>query len=382
MNSNFDIVMRDNDFVLYQNEKPLLTPSGKEVAHQNARLLRLAITHEIIEAGADFSALTILKKLIDVASGAMEMFDDRLDEITEKNINGTLHLEEVVTNYPPLMDFVFMNASSLASAWSSFLVTKAENRTKQDFIYATIHELSIEERVVLNCLLSEYGHGISLHLLLLTGHLSVTEYAASLLVEEIKTKANKTPYSPEGISAFQQSISKKATIALDFLTLCKTRNKLSVIEEIIQRGEDDHTEFKSTLRWDIRQDKKNPAIEHASLKTICAFLNSEGGDLFIGVRDDGSIEGVETDQFPNDDRFLLHLWSLIKSSMGEEVVEWVKTTLQKFGDKTVCRVHSDKSKKPIFLRQKGFDEAFYIRTGPGSSSLEISSALKYIDQHF
>ena len=102
----------------------------------------------------------------------------------------------------------------------------------------------------------------------------------------------------------------------------------------------------------------------------------------IGVRDDGSIEGIETDHFENNDRFLLHLWTLIKTCLGDEVVEWVKTYLQEFGGKTVCRVKCSKAKSPVFLRQKGFEEAFYIRTGPGSHSLEISSALKYIEQHF
>jgi predicted HTH transcriptional regulator len=132
----------------------------------------------------------------------------------------------------------------------------------------------------------------------------------------------------------------------------------------------------------LRQAIKNAAIEHASLKTICAFLNSEGGELLIGVRDDGSIEGIETDKFENDDRFLLHLWTLIKTCIGQEVVEWVKTSLQKFGDKTVCRVHCKSAKKPVFLNQKGFEEAFFIRVGPSSSNLEISSALKYIQHHF
>jgi predicted HTH transcriptional regulator len=170
--------------------------------------------------------------------------------------------------------------------------------------------------------------------------------------------------------------------AIDFLTLCKSENKISVIEEIIKRGENNQTEFKSTLRWDIRQGIKSPAIEHASLKTVCAFLNSEGGELMIGVRDDGNIEGIETDQFNNDDHFLLHLWTLVKTCIGQEVVDWVNTSLQKFGDKTVCRVSCRKSRTPVFLRQKGFEEAFFIRVGPSTNSLEISTALKYIEQHF
>jgi predicted HTH transcriptional regulator len=157
---------------------------------------------------------------------------------------------------------------------------------------------------------------------------------------------------------------------------------ISVISELISRGESDDLEFKSTFRWDLRQNKKNPAIEHASLKTMAAFMNSDGGDLLIGVEDNGNILGVESDGFPNDDKFLLHLWALIKDSMGQDVSPFIKTTLEKLDGKTVCRAHCLPNSRPVFLRQKGFDEAFYIRIGPSTGSLDISEALKYIAGRF
>ena len=38
-------------------------------------------------------------------------------------------------------------------------------------------------------------------------------------------------------------------------------------------------------------------IEHAVLKTITAFLNTDGGALLVGVSDDGIISGIEKDGF-------------------------------------------------------------------------------------
>jgi hypothetical protein len=32
-----------------------------------------------------------------------------------------------------------------------------------------------------------------------------------------------------------------------------------------------------------------------------------GGDLLLGVADDGSVVGIEHDQLENDDKFMLHL---------------------------------------------------------------------------
>ena len=66
-------------------------------------------------------------------------------------------------------------------------------------------------------------------------------------------------------------------------------------EELIKRGESKTLEFKSTLRWNLKEDRKDQAVTRAVLKTIAAFLNTEGGDLLIGVADDGSIVGIEQD---------------------------------------------------------------------------------------
>ncbi|HAM57915.1 MAG TPA: type I restriction endonuclease subunit R, partial [Candidatus Rokubacteria bacterium] len=79
-------------------------------------------------------------------------------------------------------------------------------------------------------------------------------------------------------------------------------------EELIKRGESRTLEFKSTLRWNLKEDRQDDkAVTHAVLKTIAAFLNTEGGDLLIGVADDGSIAGIERDRLESDDKFMRHL---------------------------------------------------------------------------
>lgn len=392
METTYDIVMREDDFVLYANGKILLSEHANEVSHSNARLLRFAITQGMLSPHTENYPLELLLTLTDVLSGSKQLFDFNIgdavksDPLLSCRHNSAINLKgEIFSENTNLVDFIFLNSSSLASSLNNFLLNKEEEQIEQEYIIAEIQNLTTEQKLVLNALATKNGNGIVIHHLLIKGFLSIAEYTAGLLVLKLRGcqhEVQKIIDPTIGASAFQQQITNNASLVLDFLTLCKSENRISVIEEIIERGEDNQTEFKSTLRWDLRQAIKNAVIEHASLKTICAFLNSEGGDLLIGVRDDGSIEGIETDQFDNDDRFLLHLWTLIKTCMGQEVVEWVKTSLQKFGDKTVCRVNCKKAQKPIFLNQKGFDEAFFIRVGPSSSNLEISSALKYIEQHF
>lgn len=92
-------------------------------------------------------------------------------------------------------------------------------------------------------------------------------------------------------------------------------------EELIKRGESKTLEFKSTLRWSLKEDRRDDkGVTHAALKTIAAFLNTEGGDLLIGVADDGSIVGIERDQLENDDKFMRHLTQIVRNGMG--AMEW------------------------------------------------------------
>lgn len=47
----------------------------------------------------------------------------------------------------------------------------------------------------------------------------------------------------------------------------------------------------STLRWDLKENRQDDkGVTHAVLKTIAAFLNTEGGDLLIGVANDRTDE--------------------------------------------------------------------------------------------
>jgi hypothetical protein len=71
----------------------------------------------------------------------------------------------------------------------------------------------------------------------------------------------------------------------------------------IRHGETASLEFKSSLRWNIKAEKFDKDIESSVLKTIAAFCNTAGGELLIGVADNGSVVGIAHDGFQNDDKF-------------------------------------------------------------------------------
>jgi predicted HTH transcriptional regulator len=64
---------------------------------------------------------------------------------------------------------------------------------------------------------------------------------------------------------------------------------------VIARGEGRTTEFKSSVLWDLKQDKHNLVMRDEVLKEICAFLNAEGGTILCGVDDAGRVLGLRKD---------------------------------------------------------------------------------------
>ena len=159
-------------------------------------------------------------------------------------------------------------------------------------------------------------------------------------------------------------------------------------DELIKQGESKTLEFKATLRWNLREDRKDDTlITHAALKTIAAFLNTEGGDLLLGVADDGSVVGIEGDRLESDDKFMRHLVQVVRNGLGDRAGTCVDPKTQVVQGKTVCLVSCQRSPEPVLLKWKGIDGEhpdgdFYVRSGPGTVKLNPESAREYIRTRF
>ena len=159
------------------------------------------------------------------------------------------------------------------------------------------------------------------------------------------------------------------------------------ITGIIARGESENIEFKSSLRWDYREQKVNPVLEMVILKSIAAFANGKGGTLLIGVNDDGEILGLEPDfqtlKKKDADGFELHLRRLIKNQFG---ISFTTAHLQigfpEIEGKIICVIQIAPAHHPLYLKTKNKNgnetEKFYVRMG--NASQEISS-LREIQQY-
>lgn len=150
-----------------------------------------------------------------------------------------------------------------------------------------------------------------------------------------------------------------------------------LLSEIIENGEDDQVEFKSTLRNNLHTGKHDKRMENACLKTIAAFINSEGGLLLVGVDDEGVPLGLENDQFPNHDKLLLHLTSLVRMFLGGEFAPFIRSGVHSLGGKEFLAVECLPSPQPVYFNRDQ-SEVFFVRSGPSTQQLSPSQVVAYV----
>lgn len=200
---------------------------------------------------------------------------------------------------------------------------------------------------------------------------------------------NPKLWEPERFEGFLEArrelIATKINEFMKCLIAEPEERRVLSINELIPLGESATMEFKSTLRWDTIQNKVNKDLQFSVLKTITAFLNSEGGTLLIGVDDNGAIYGLEKDlqtlSKPKLDVFEQTLMNLIVEHIGAEFGPLIRPRYEKMGDKQVCSVEVNPGSGPAYLDGlKG--KEFFIRVGNTSRALDAEEAVAYINTHW
>lgn len=150
---------------------------------------------------------------------------------------------------------------------------------------------------------------------------------------------------------------------------------------LVESGESEAVEFKSTLRTNLHTNNRDQRMEQSVLKTIAGFLNTNGGTLIIGLSDDGNPVGIEVDGFENEDKMSLHLVNIIKARMGISAMTNVHIHFDDHKNSRVLVVNCQNSPSPVFVKDNEI-ERFYIRTGPSTTELTASQTQEFIKQRF
>ena len=157
------------------------------------------------------------------------------------------------------------------------------------------------------------------------------------------------------------------------------------IGDLLHNKESQTLEYKSSMRWDIRLNHVNHALEETLIKEFCAFMNTNGGNLLIGVDDDGNPIGLEKDystfKTPGYDSFAQHITNLINNYLGKEKNQYVELEPILAEDHEICWCRISHSSESVFLN-KDNDKKFFIRANNTCQPLDAEATHKYINQHW
>lgn len=174
----------------------------------------------------------------------------------------------------------------------------------------------------------------------------------------------------------------------EFQTKFNEEHQIDAIDygSIIARGESNQIEFKPTIIYNFDTGKGSIKVKWIIAKVICSFLNSNGGTLLIGVRDDGTVQGLDYDyslfESGQKDKVLLELDDLISRYFGSGRKPLIDGVIQEVNGKEILVVEVAPSAKPVFLNNQ-YDgitrKEFYIRMHASTRILnDVEEIVEYI----
>jgi len=228
---------------------------------------------------------------------------------------------------------------------------------------------------------------------------SAVNYLSSIDEESLKLQSIPTDRSLWELEKYEdflqerrQMLTQELNKFLDsFLIQSQTQDAIS-IESLVQQGESDELEFKSTFQYNLHTQKADKALVKAILKTIAAFTNTDGGTLLIGVDNKGQILGLDPDyncliKGQDKDMFEVVLRNAIEGAFSNAFSSRrLEITFPVIDEKEICRIDIQKNTELLFLQSKdanGTDkkEAF-IRVGNASKVLDPSDISNYSSENF
>ncbi len=133
-----------------------------------------------------------------------------------------------------------------------------------------------------------------------------------------------------------------------------------------------HVEYKASFEWDPRRSQRSPEMRFGSLRTVAAFLNSEGGVLYLGVDDDGVPVGLDGDFALIEDAspcdvFENRFREFMKNALDPLPLNSVAVTFEEMEGQVVCVVSVSAAAHVTYLLHKDPSgqkvESVFVRDG-------------------
>ncbi|MEG1603494.1 MAG: ATP-binding protein, partial [Cloacibacillus sp.] len=112
-------------------------------------------------------------------------------------------------------------------------------------------------------------------------------------------------------------------------------------------------------------------------KTVIAFANTNGGVIYIGINDDGTIYGV-----PTADDTLLRAANAVRDGIRPDVTLFTKCAAENLEDKEIITVSVQRgTARPYYLAGKGLrPEGVFLRQGASTVPASESAILSMIKE--
>lgn len=182
------------------------------------------------------------------------------------------------------------------------------------------------------------------------------------------------------------------------------------IQVMIRAGESVHREFKLRALWSAHLTKeevnasespevrkyRTSASKFILARSIAGFLNTDGGDLIIGIKEDRisnaiTIAGIE-DDYPllieadrNPDGYRRMLVDAVIRKYLPEIFDtasrFIHISFPEVEGKTLCHLHITPAEKPVFV-DSGTEEIFFIRVDASTRAIAGKTLTNYILTRF
>ena len=154
---------------------------------------------------------------------------------------------------------------------------------------------------------------------------------------------------------------------------------LNGVSHLLHTNESQKLEYKSSMRWNMKKNEKDPSLEGEIAKELCAFMNSGGGDLLIGVDDSGNPIGLEGDystfSHKGPDRFSQHVINLINKYLGKNANTHVTISFPQAEGHEICHCKIKAAPGPVYFKEDG---RFVVRTNNTCQTMNPKEAHDYI----
>lgn len=169
---------------------------------------------------------------------------------------------------------------------------------EQEFIAETVNSLVEQQRkIIVSALLKGYGSSSLLFAKLWISNRipsDIDENSNDMFDAETLDDVLNTNINGYKMQAFNW-IEDGMPSMQDYVFYPHIQSKCESVKNVIAKGESYDVEFKVGLCLSPHAHKRDESMIENVLKTIAAFINSDGGVLLIGVHDNGDIEGINSE---------------------------------------------------------------------------------------